>query len=50
MSHDVKKKRNLAKIKNVAMASIGFGLSANATAAVANATLLDYGVLNEDNT
>ena len=32
------------------MASIRFGLSANATAAVANATLLDYGVITEDNT
>ena len=41
--------RNRRSIKNVAMASIRFGLSANATAAVANATLLDHGVISQDN-
>ena len=45
-----KQKKNFTSIKNVALASIRFGLSANATAAVANATLLDYGVISQDNT
>ena len=42
--------RNMTSIRNVAMASIRFGLSANATAAVANTALLDYGVIDKDNT
>ena len=45
-----KQKKNFTSIKNVALASIRFGLSANATAAVANATLLDYGIISQDNT
>ena len=32
------------------MASIRFGVSANATAAVANATLLDHGIINKEDT
>ena len=42
--------RNMINIKNVAMASIRYGVSANATAAVANAALLDYGVIGKENT
>ena len=42
--------RNLNNIRNVALASIRFGVSDNATAAICNATLLDYGVLTNDNT
>jgi hypothetical protein len=43
-------KRNMSNIRNVAMASIRFGVSANATAAVANATLLDHGIINKEDT
>ena len=42
--------RNMTKIKNIAMASIRYGVSANATAAIANAALLDYGVIDKENT
>ena len=42
--------RNMTSIKNVAMASIRFGVSANATAAVANAALLDHGVISRNDT
>ena len=40
--------RNTTKIKNVAMASIRFGVSSNATAAIANATLLDHGLISTE--
>ena len=43
-------KRNMTNIRNVVMASIRFGVSANATAAVANATLLDHGIINKEDT
>ena len=38
----------MTNIKNVAMGSIRFGVSANATAAVANAALLDHGVISRN--
>ena len=40
--------RNTTKIKNIAMASIRFGVSGNATAAIANATLLDHGLISTE--
>jgi hypothetical protein len=42
--------RNMTNIRNVAMASIRYGVSANAAAAICNATLLDYGLISQDNT
>ena len=42
--------RNMKSIKNVAMAANRYGVSANAAAAICNATLLDYGLISEDNT
>ena len=40
--------RNTTKIKNIAMASIRFGVSGNATVAIANATLLDHGLISTE--
>ena len=41
--------RNTKKIRNIAMASVRFGVSANATAAIANAALLDFDLISSDN-
>ena len=42
--------RNVTAIRNIVMTAVRFGVSANAAAAIANDTLLDYGTISDKDT